>query len=490
VTPESVTPHNLDAEKSVLGGIMVWPERFPDVAAVINSGDYWRDGHRILFAAMQRLHHRGDPIELLSLKTELDRSGALDAVGGPAYIASLTDGVPRSINLPYYARLVKDTAIVRSALQVLKATETALLQNPTSIYNGLPKKHLDAWNAHVIEARGTGGGGLPADALADAVDVAAEGRRIADEGVQYVVDGLIPAYGGLGMNVAFTKVGKTTFSDAMFAAVAMGRLFLDRATDQRRVLALRPEDPPAYTAWLARHLDVTPGVMTYYRGPLLLDDRGLKQVIQTVRDGHYGAVHIASWQAVTRGLIDNENDNAAAVAITENAKAAARESGVPWLIDAHAGKGENQDDGADPLMALRGASGAAGAADYMLSLRYNNGAFGTQRRLSGRGRFVTLPAMTLDYDASTSTYTVLGSPKDVNHETTWRLICEVGALDATPRSATEIGRLIGRVDDGQKAGGNSRKHIAEVLRRRPEVFRQDGIRRGQKTALFSLGPEP
>jgi hypothetical protein len=70
---------------------------------------------------------------------------------------------------------------------------------------------------------------------------------------------------------------------------------------------------------------------------------------------------------VIRGLLKDENDNLGAVCIVENVKAAARQSGVPWLIDAHSGKGEDQSDDADPSKALRVASSAAGAADYTLS---------------------------------------------------------------------------------------------------------------------------
>ena len=73
---------------------------------------------------------------------------------------------------------------------------------------------------------------------------------------------------------------------------------------------------------------------------------------------------IASWQAVVRGLVKDENDNAGAVQIVERVKLATRETKIPWLIDAHSGKGEDQADEADPSKAMRGASAAAGAADY------------------------------------------------------------------------------------------------------------------------------
>jgi hypothetical protein len=125
---------------------------------------------------------------------------------------------------------------------------------------------------------------------------------------------------------------------------------------------------------------------------------------------------IASWQAVVRGLVRDENDNAGAVAVAENVKAATRENKVPWVIDAHSGKGEDQRDDADPMQALRGASGVAGSVDYILSLRYSGKPSSSRRRLSGKGRFVNLPPMVIDYDAETGVYTRVGVPESLTVE--------------------------------------------------------------------------
>jgi len=327
---------------------------------------------------------------------------------------------------------------------------------------------------------------LPDDQLEDAVDVAREGRTIDQTGVPYLLDGIIPAYGMLGFLVAFAKVGKTTFGQALAAAVAMGCLFLGRPTKQARVLVLAAEDPPEYTAWLARHLDVEPGRLTFRRRSLLLTPTELDRVVATVKRHGFGFVLIASWQAVIRGLIKDENDNAGAVRVVEDVKAAARASGVPWLIDAHAGKGEDQSDDADPSKAMRGASAAAGAADYTLSLRYADGAYGTQRRLSGKGRFVSLAPLTIAYDATTGAYDLVGAARDVTRESTWRLITEMGALTDTPRSVTEIARVCGLVGDDNRLVGGRRRQILAALHGRPDVLVSEEIRRGGKTALFRL----
>jgi hypothetical protein len=332
--------------------------------------------------------------------------------------------------------------------------------------------------------------GLPVDALADAVDVAAEGQRIEREGIPYTVDGLIVALGMLAFLVAFAKVGKTTFAQALAAAVAMGRRFLNRATTQARVLVVAAEDPPEYVAWLARHLNVERGWLTFYRGPILLSADGLAQIVATVKAGGYGLVLIASWQAVIRGLVTDENDNAGAVCVVEAVKAAARATGVPWLIDAHSGKGEDQTDDADPSKAMRGASAAAGAADYTLSLRYANGAFGTQRKLSGRGRFVSLAPMTIDFDAATSEYTLVADHgKDAATETTWRLIREMGALTTNPESAGAIARAVGLVGADGHPTSTHKRQVGKALAGRPEVLRSEESRRGGKTTLYRLASE-
>ena len=81
--------------------------------------------------------------------------------------------------------------------------------------------------------------------LEDAVDVSRRGREIAATGVPYFLQGIIPAYGMLGFIVAFAKVGKTTFGQALAGHIAMGRPFLGLATTACRVLVLAAEDPPA-----------------------------------------------------------------------------------------------------------------------------------------------------------------------------------------------------------------------------------------------------
>src|SRR5436189_5586536 len=113
---ERTLPHNLEAEQSVLGAILLHNDAFNLAAEVIDSGDFFRDAHRRIFEKMVKLSERGDAIDLVTLKEELGRSGELDEVGGPAYIAALVDGVPRSANVEHYARIIKEKATLRNLI--------------------------------------------------------------------------------------------------------------------------------------------------------------------------------------------------------------------------------------------------------------------------------------------------------------------------------------------------------------------------------------
>ncbi|MGH9409309.1 MAG: replicative DNA helicase [Vicinamibacterales bacterium] len=113
---ERTLPHNLEAEKSVLGAILIHNDAFNHAAELIDSRDFFRDAHRRIFDKMIALSERSDAIDLVTLKEELQRSGELDEVGGPAYIASLADGVPRSANVEHYARIVKEKSTLRNLI--------------------------------------------------------------------------------------------------------------------------------------------------------------------------------------------------------------------------------------------------------------------------------------------------------------------------------------------------------------------------------------
>ena len=110
---EHTLPHNLEAERAICGTILVHNEAFHVVAEAVNEDDFYRDAHRRIFRHMVALSDRNQAIDFVTLKNALATSNELDAVGGPAYITSLADGVPRTTNVEYYAQIVKEKAILR-----------------------------------------------------------------------------------------------------------------------------------------------------------------------------------------------------------------------------------------------------------------------------------------------------------------------------------------------------------------------------------------
>lgn len=329
---------------------------------------------------------------------------------------------------------------------------------------------------------------IPPEELEDWNVIAERGRALRAAGVPYVVEDLIPDDGVLGFLVAYAKVGKTTLALQLAAMVATGAPFLDRTTKATKVLILAAEDPPRYIDWIISGIPtvVPDGSIVVRCLPLRLGQTDLDRIVQTVRDEGIGLVLIASWQAVIRGLVRDENDNAGVALIVEQVKAAARQSHVPWLIDAHSGKGESQDNDADPMHAMRGASAAAGAADFTVSLRYADSPSDTKRRLSAKGRFVSMDDTTLDLDPDTRQYVVLGDSKTAAAATVAKLIRETGALTTVPQSARELALRIGLQQEGERTSKRVRQQIADALRGRADVGRTDELRRGQKTACYRL----
>lgn len=106
-------PQNLEAEQSVLGGILIDNQTFHKVIDFITPDDYYRPAHGKIFAAMCELASRGEPIDALTLSSKLKEMGSFEEVGGAAYLAELLERTPTAIHSEYHARLVADQAVKR-----------------------------------------------------------------------------------------------------------------------------------------------------------------------------------------------------------------------------------------------------------------------------------------------------------------------------------------------------------------------------------------
>jgi replicative DNA helicase len=110
-------PQNLEAEQSVLGGILIENEAMNRVTEILDADDFYRDAHRKIFNALINLSERDEPADLITLTNELRKIDQLDSIGGASYLASLIDSVPTAANIEYYAKIVKEKSILRKLIQ-------------------------------------------------------------------------------------------------------------------------------------------------------------------------------------------------------------------------------------------------------------------------------------------------------------------------------------------------------------------------------------
>ena len=118
-----VPPQNLEAEASVLGGILLENDAINRVLEILSPADFYRESHRKMFRAMIELSDRNEPVDIITLSDLLKARGDLEAVGGAAYLTSLNELVPTAANIAYYARIVREKAILRHLINA--ATEIA-----------------------------------------------------------------------------------------------------------------------------------------------------------------------------------------------------------------------------------------------------------------------------------------------------------------------------------------------------------------------------
>jgi replicative DNA helicase len=110
-------PQHIEAEQSVLGGILIENYAINKVLEILKPDDFYRESHRKIYEALIVLSERDEPADSITLTNELKNSGHLDSVGGVSYVASLIDLVPTAANIEYYAKIVKEKAILRKLIQ-------------------------------------------------------------------------------------------------------------------------------------------------------------------------------------------------------------------------------------------------------------------------------------------------------------------------------------------------------------------------------------
>jgi replicative DNA helicase len=124
---ERPLPQNLDAERSILGAILLDNHSLNAALEKIRSEDFFLESHRRIFECMSALGEKHQAIDLITLSEELSRNDEIDAAGGFAYLAQLADGVPRVTNVEHYSRIVKEKALLRNLIHAADAIQQRAL---------------------------------------------------------------------------------------------------------------------------------------------------------------------------------------------------------------------------------------------------------------------------------------------------------------------------------------------------------------------------
>jgi replicative DNA helicase len=112
-----VPPQNLEAEESVLGGMMLSPGAIGAVSEVLDASDFYRESHAVIYRAALALYAKGEPVDAITLVDELEERGELEAAGGRVRIHELAALVPASANAGHYARIVREMATLRGLIR-------------------------------------------------------------------------------------------------------------------------------------------------------------------------------------------------------------------------------------------------------------------------------------------------------------------------------------------------------------------------------------
>jgi len=144
---ERIPPHSADAEGAVLGGVMLDAEAYERLEGILLSEHFYIDANRRIFACIETLIQRHQPIDVLTIKDQMAQSGDLDACGGEEYLGRLVVSVPAAANVRHYAQIVRERAVLRQLLSVCGGVSQDVYEHATREVG----EHLDKAETRVLK---------------------------------------------------------------------------------------------------------------------------------------------------------------------------------------------------------------------------------------------------------------------------------------------------------------------------------------------------
>jgi len=285
-----IPPHSLEAERAVLGAILLERQNLPKAIGLLKPDDFYKEGHRKIFHATLSLFERNEPVDSLTVSEELRRRSEMDEIGGPAALAMLVEEAATAAHLLSYGRIVAEKALLRDLIRLGAGVIGRAFEDawpPAEILAGMTRE------LEVLARRQTARAlAFPARSIAELLQA-----DIADP--VFHVHGWIPAQ-ALSFIVGDSETCKSWFALALALSVAAGRPFLDRfpvvqaptlviseenglAEDKRRVgllcrgLGLDPEVVSCYVASEASFSFDDPARYAALRA--YVDEHGIRLVV-------------------------------------------------------------------------------------------------------------------------------------------------------------------------------------------------------------------
>jgi replicative DNA helicase len=387
---ERPLPYNANAERSVLGAILLDNHTLNVAVERLKREDFFLDQHRRIFERILELGESQQAIDLVTLSETLDRHGELEAAGGPAYLAQLMDGMPRATNVEHYARIVKEKAVLRQLIRTAEAIQQRALDAEEDADAILDRAESDIFQVAEdrIRAGLVGIKDLVKENYARLETMMEQGRRLTGvaSGYSYLDNetaGLQP--GELIILAARPSMGKTALALNMAENVALGNepkpvaifsLEMSKESLLLRLLASRGrvDAHKLRMGHLAQEdwQKIGPTIGRLSEAPLWIDDSASSTVMEMgakarrlKRDKGLSLVIVDYLQLIAaRGRFSNRNEEVGS--ISRALKGLAKELKVPVLVLSQLTRAPEREDRKPQLADLRESGAIEQDADVVL----------------------------------------------------------------------------------------------------------------------------
>jgi replicative DNA helicase len=385
-----VPPHNMDAEKSVLGSILLRKDALYDINDIISPEQFYSEKHKLIYNNMMELAVKNDPIDIISLKTKLEDKGVLEQAGGASFLAELVHIVPSAANVVHYAEIVKKKYMMRRLIQASEKLAQLGFEE-----NGDLEDILDKAEQQVYELGNKGSSRKfieMKDALNEAWEALDKLHNAGDEmrGVPTGFRDLDTKLSGLQKSdliilAARPSVGKTSFALDLARNAAIGSnvpvaiFSLEMSAHQ---LTTRMLSAASYVdSWKLRtaklqdddFVKLRDGIDRLSKAPIYIDDQPGNNIIKmrsTARrlksEKGLGLIIVDYLQLITPSNVKSDNVVQQITEISRSLKHLAREMDVPVLALSQLSRAVEQRGGKPRLSDLRDSGSIEQDADVVM----------------------------------------------------------------------------------------------------------------------------